>query len=99
MMQIRARDDRALERLKRIHNESAEIIETTTADYRWRILVTPERAVEIIAREVQSIDYSNFKNACEFPQDTGPLHDVWSIMQGVQYERMDQLGEEIDPCF
>ena len=103
-IQIRARDDRSLERLIetfRLTGQAAEIVETPKADYRWRILVTPRQAAAIVSAEVMAIDYSNFKNAAHRPE-TNALHPdlmaTWSAGMRHQHKRVSSLGgENLDP--
>ncbi len=89
-MQIRARDDRDLEELKRRHGLRGRIIETNVSDYRWRVLCRPATACRIVAVEMAQVDYSNFKNASEGPQ-AERHHDlmrVWGAMMDVQRRRV-----------
>lgn len=87
-IQIRARDDRDLEDLKKRHKlRRTPIVETDNSDYRWRILVTPATAAKIMAAEVEAIDYSNFKNATTERMHGRPLMTVWDTMMRVQRQR------------
>jgi hypothetical protein len=86
-IQIRARDDRDLEDLKKRHKLRAKIVETDNSDYRWRILVTPATAAKIMAGEVEAIDYANFKNATTDRMHARPLMEVWTSMMRVQRQR------------
>lgn len=86
-IQIRARDDRDLEDLKKRHGIKAKIIETDHSDYRWRIIVDRGVAAKIMTDETLAIDYENFKNATTDRMHSRPLMSVWSSMMSVQRER------------
>jgi len=96
-IQIRARDERDLEDLKRRHRLKGKIIETPQADYRWRVLVKPETASRILADEAAAIDYSNFKDATTDRQHARPLMEVWSAMMRVQRARVAELYPTPEP--
>lgn len=98
---VRSRSKRHLEALIEAHVliiGNAEIVETTIADYRWRIMMTTgewARLAEALAREV---DYSNFKNECHRPEAGaadigGELMQIWSIMNRYQGKH-DPVGED-----
>lgn len=61
-----------------------EIISTPAADYGYRVFVSKQSAVEIISRQVQEIDYPNFKNAIaktrEQKDKLYAYHDIWRVM-------------------
>lgn len=61
-----------------------EIIDTPEADYGFRVFLSKQRAVEIISRQVQEIDYPNFKNAIAQNQEQRDklhaYHDIWGVM-------------------
>jgi hypothetical protein len=88
MMQVRARERHDLESLIAVAGIDATILETPEADYRWRIIVRPKTATQVIALLVDRIDYSNFKNAVhDSPGQENkaiPYMRVWSVMNGLQ---------------
>tara|TARA_R110000796_G_C14571530_1_gene435768 strand:- start:10059 stop:10826 length:768 start_codon:yes stop_codon:yes gene_type:complete len=97
-LQLRARDERTLQRLiedYRLRDQAAEIVELPKADYRWRILLTPRQAAAIISAEVLAIDYSNFKNTAHRPENDHLQPDLmatWSAGMRHQHKRVDELG-------
>jgi len=68
----------------------AELIETPHADYRFRIIVPKQAWADAVAEMISEQEYTNFKNAAaaaQGPDDGGyvhALHDVWSVMYGLQ---------------
>jgi hypothetical protein len=82
-LQVRARVRRDLENLQGFTGLTGTILETPTADYRWRWIVTPVEAEVITSHLTQDIAYSNFKSTVAQQPDqstklTG-LHDIWEI--------------------
>lgn len=101
LMQIRARDDRSLELLINHHFIGSEtdanggIVDTPTADYRWRVLVSLGTLTKIMETEATGAsDYSNFKNACHdnHPEVHPDQMATWSAGMRHQHERCDALG-------
>lgn len=87
-LQVRARVRRDLENLQAFTALTGPILETPTADYRWRWIVTPAEAEVITQRLTHDITYSNFKSTVAQQPDqsaklTG-LHDIWEIHHGWQ---------------
>ncbi|QYH41020.1 hypothetical protein GYM62_20275 [Algoriphagus sp. NBT04N3] len=60
------------------------IIETPEGDYRFRVFVSKQAAVEIISQQVWDIDYPNFKNAISDTPDQkdklNAYHEIWAVM-------------------
>jgi hypothetical protein len=85
---IRARIKGDLESLKEFAGSKAKLFTSKDADYRYRLVVTREEAMAIIARLAEDIDYSNFKNRIASDPDQreklGAYHEVWGTMYGVQ---------------
>jgi hypothetical protein len=62
------------------------------ADYRFRISIPKTEAMEVLSDLISSIDYSNFKNACE---EDAAYHRVltkiweklWMYQDGVEFNR------------
>ena len=86
-VQIRARDPEDLERLKDAVPdllEHAQVVETPTADYGWRLVVSQQTWVAVAARLASSnhLDYSNFKNEATrgLPHLSPLLHRIWSAV-------------------
>lgn len=87
-LQVRARVRRDLENLQTVTGLTGPILETPTADYRWRWIVTPAEAEVITKRLTQEITYFNFKSTVAQQSDqsaklTG-LHDIWHIHRSWQ---------------
>lgn len=89
-LQVRARVRCDLENLQSFTGLAGPILETPTADYRWRWIVTPADAETITRCLTADISYSNFKAAVAHQPDqaakTSGLHDIWEIHHGWQKE-------------
>lgn len=87
-LQVRARLRRDLENLQAFTGLSATILETPSADYRWRWIVSPADAETITRCLTADITYSNFKGiVARQPDQTAKLtglHDIWEIHRGWQ---------------
>ena len=97
---IRARIKGDLERLFEdvVNSCSAEISETPDADYRFRVRLPRELVTRAIQKEVQSVDYDNFKNSYRDNESVPAAHrslchshmqDVWGAMLTAQHEAQD----------
>ena len=62
-----------------------EIIETPTADYRWRVVVTKNAFKKAVNHSIDSIDYDNFKNSVEDHDLHEAYTQVWGVMNRLQY--------------
>ena len=94
---VRSRIKGDLERVfdDAIKHCGAFITETPDADYRFRVFLPKEMVVAEIAREVNEIDYGNFKNSfagnADLPSSLRAImkyhmSDVWSSMWTAQKE-------------
>lgn len=94
---VRSRIKGDLERVfdDAIKHCGAFITETPDADYRFRVFLPKEMVVAEIAREVNEIDYGNFKNSfagnADLPSSLRAImkyhmFDVWSSMWTAQKE-------------
>lgn len=63
----------------------ADVIETPTADYRFRTSLPRERVAEAMARMVREIDYTNFKNSVSDPNRKDHYIKVWEVMWRAQH--------------
>lgn len=90
---IRARLRRHLEVLQSRLPDSlggAEIVETPTTDYAFRLFVSKEDWTKAAAQLASEVDYDNFKSAVARSGDDGDgrysesLHDVWETMHRLQ---------------
>lgn len=92
-------------RLREIHMEmdlqpiEPEILELKHHDYPYRIVVTKQSWVTLVAHLASDIDYSNFKNAVTSKAATRAEGDarhglymrVWSAMHGAEKWLMDRV--------
>lgn len=95
---VRARSRAHLEALRKRFAPLAavEIAETTSTDYRFRLL-TPKAAWSDVVRELAAeIDYGNFKGRVETsandPAYAAALHGVWAVMERLQRPGRDRGG-------
>lgn len=77
---VRARSAGDIERVF----PDAEVMETPTADYRFRAEVPTETVAEALAAEVRAITYPNFKMTVSDPGRLHAYHDVWAVMARYQ---------------
>jgi hypothetical protein len=54
------------------------------ADYRFRITIPKEEAIDVLIEKIGSVDYTSFKNECEDEDYHGSLVRVWTIMYNYQ---------------
>jgi hypothetical protein len=88
-LMLRARRREHLEELQGRHPDligGIVVQESKTADYPFRLIAPKSTVSALVAREVQSITYGNFKNeAGNVHGHSSPylraLHDVWSVMR------------------
>lgn len=81
LLMVRARTRQALEELADMSELAIE--QTPSADYPFRVIVNRETFNSWLAREVEHIDYDNFKNAAHVMGDQrydDALMNVWSVM-------------------
>lgn len=82
LMMIRARKKEHLERIQKFDTKFAHITETGHTDYPYRIIADRDAVVLLVARLMDEVDYSNFKNAAkaeaEDPAYNIFLHTVWA---------------------
>ncbi len=81
--QVKARVATPLEELWPGH----EIQKIDWADYRFRITIRKDEVIPVLAKEIESILYTSFKNECE--EDDSYHHAlvrVWSTMFNYQSE-------------
>ncbi len=73
---VRSRD---LEGMRRVLPE-ADIQEDLAADYRFRVFMPKAEWAAVLAREVERIDYGNFKNSIKNPKRHDTAMRVWKVM-------------------
>jgi hypothetical protein len=90
MVRARARVDleRLIEKLPQIPGEqAAEILDTPTADYPFRIFVERSVWAAYLASAAWNMDYTNFKaRAAVGAARSSAYHAVWSRMIRFQYD-------------
>ena len=68
-------------------DEEIEIIDW--ADYRFRITITKEKAIQVVTKQLSNVDYTSFKDECKNDEEYYyTLTKVWSIMYNYQ-QRME----------
>lgn len=60
----------------------ADVFEMLSADYLYRAEIPREQVAEIMAKQIQEIDYDNFKNSVT---DTA-RHDAYTAIWSVMYQ-------------
>jgi len=93
-LMIRARVKEDLENFVAILDEVTgskhAVKETPDGDYAFRTTATKEAVTQALTRQINDLDYANFKNAVHGDRDRDSAYmSVWSAMNGLQ---MDKLG-------
>ena len=83
---VRARFEGDLERLCKVHGlKEVEVLHTPSNDYAWRADFPIEVWSDIVRKEAESIDYTNFKNAVHDGTERDRAYmDVWAAMRHSQ---------------
>ena len=76
-----------------------EIIETPTADYCWRVVVTKNAFKKAVTNSIDLIDYDNFKNSVEGHDLHEAYSQVWGVMHRLQYMDKPQDITPLDRSF
>lgn len=66
---------------------ASEEIETPSADYRFRVIVTREEVAKRLVHAVQHVNYPNFKDSIKTAWRKGVASRIWSILFNAQEER------------
>jgi hypothetical protein len=61
--------------------------ETPTADYRYRATIPRKTVAAVLAEQVASISYPNFKSSIKEADRHDACMDVWSVMHRLQTDR------------
>ncbi len=80
---IRSRERKDLENLVRgIPLSNAQILESDTADYAFRIIVKKEDVLAVLNFLGETLDYDNFKDKVDRTPDQKhkPYHKIWGVM-------------------
>lgn len=64
----------------------AVVTETPSRDYRYRAFVARAKVAEVVAQQVLSLDYGNFKNSVSDNRLHDAYADVWSVMYRYQHD-------------
>jgi len=89
-LMVRAREKSHLQNLINNFDElkNLEILETESADYRYRIFTPKKNWLEVMSKMTDEIDYDNFKskvyNTLKDGEFCHALADVWSVMYNYQ---------------
>lgn len=70
--------------LEEFFGDSIIVIETDDSDYRFRTFVSRDEFKNKIIENINSIDYSNFKNSVKDKERYGWYTQIWSVMYRVQ---------------
>ena len=63
------------------------------ADYRFRINIRKEDVLPVLVEQMGSIDYSSFKNECEWaPEYYHALVHIWNVMYRYQSEMEKEMS-------
>lgn len=62
----------------------AEVIRTDNADYLYRAFIPREEVKQAISRNIEAIDYPNFKGSVHNRFRHDVYMDIWSIMHAAQ---------------
>ena len=84
-LEVRARDAESLESLAQFDDLSIQC--TPLADYPYRVFTTNEVFAKWVSREINALEYSNFKNEIAHARGydfAKPLNKVWSVMHDVE---------------
>lgn len=65
----------------------ADVIETPSADYRYRTSLPREKVAEAMARLTRDINYDNFKNSVDVADRRDEYIRVWEVMWNAQRRR------------
>jgi hypothetical protein len=73
---VRSRDRNHLEELF----PQAEIFSKTPSDYKWRAWISRSDVSNLMQSQVDSLNYTNFKNSIEDDKYHDACLDVWEVM-------------------
>ena len=91
MLMVRAREPGVIDELCGRHGVRTAVAKTPDADYLYRAEIDKKTFAKMIAAEIESIDYANFKNSFRAakPENTRLAHDalmdVWCVMNRLQH--------------
>lgn len=93
-LMIRARVREDLEQfiavLDEVTGSKHSLKETPDGDYAFRTTATKKAVAEAITRQINDLDYVNFKNSVHGDADRDSAYmSVWSAMYGLQRDKLD----------
>ncbi len=62
----------------------AKVFQIEGSDYQFRALVSRKAVAEMVAKQVGSIEYDNFKNSIRDPAYHSACREVWGVMYDLQ---------------
>jgi hypothetical protein len=71
---------------------AAAIVETVDSDYRYRSNVPRKVVQQVLADQVNAINYPNFKNSVSDPAYRSACNRVWGVMRVLQEWPSGSLG-------
>ena len=87
---VRARVKKDLQNLKDLLELTEPILESGSADYRFRLVVGQKTYLTIMALVARSVNYENFKNEVAMTEDQRQklktYHEIWRRMAELQEE-------------
>jgi hypothetical protein len=100
-LMIRARVKEDLEQfvalLDEVSGSKHAIKETPDGDYAFRTTATKKAVAEVLSRQVNELDYTNFKNSVHGDPDRDSAYmSVWSAMYGLQVAKLGEGGQRWD---
>lgn len=81
---VRARKKGDIEAVFTVLRHRPEISHTPEHDYAYRAFIPKSIVARVVAKEVQSIDYTNFKNSVENEGRHNVYLQVWTAMKNWQ---------------
>jgi hypothetical protein len=73
--------------LESLFGDNTEVSETHDSDYRFRTFLPKTVVAETIAKNVQDIEYDNFKNSVDDNDRHDAYIDVWTAMYRYQHRQ------------
>jgi hypothetical protein len=70
--------------LERTFGEKTKVVETTDTDYRFRCFISKAHMKYVMCRQIENIDYTNFKNSVDDKERHDHYLEVWCVMNEYQ---------------
>jgi len=68
----------------------AHVFEMASADYFFRAEIERKLVTEVMTKQIQSIDYDNFKSSVKDKKRYDAYMDIWSVMYGYQSAELER---------